>query len=379
MDVSLNQTDDTCRCCLKNGHLISLFDETIFEEVEIYKAVTQIVPITINRHDGYSQNICNDCKKQVEEFYNFRQMCISSDEFLKSNRRPISRNNEHDYSTLIDEYDMDLSEYLIEGSALKDETTAEELILETEVIDNCNPPVPVIDETQLNFSGPSSKSMKRKSYACPICNKLWITPSKLKRHMSSHKNIEKQHSQIYHCAICNSIQDSPLKLAQHMTTHVNPSESSSTQSGDKFNCKVCGLEFLSMPKLQNHMKAQHLRNISIISTHSISNEVPDKMKTSLETRRSEIGDVNTTCFECGKQFATSSKLRRHTKIHTRSDKKPPPRPARPRRYECVHCGKKFESPSKLMRHMSVHRDMAKSTTPSETALEISTVTSILGD
>jgi len=335
MDVSLNQTDDTCRCCLKNGHLISLFDETIFEEVEIYKAVTQIVPITINKNDGYSQNICNDCKKQVEEFYNFRQMCISSDEFLKSNRRPISRNNEHDYSTLIDEYDMDLSEYLIEGSTLKDEPTAEELILETEVIENRSPPTPVLDETQLNFNGPSSKKVKRKSYACPICNKLWITPSKLKRHMSSHKNIEKSaaatSSQQYHCTICHCVQDSSLKLAQHMTTHTSPMESSSVQS-DKLTCRVCGFEFSSMSKLQNHMKIQHLRNISIISSDSISNEVPEKMKTSLEARRSDMGDVDLTCFECGKRYATSSKLRRHSKIHMKSDKKPPPRPARPRRY-----------------------------------------------
>lgn len=334
MDVSLNQTDDTCRCCLKNGHLISLFDETIFEEVEIYKAVTQIVPITINKNDGYSQNICNDCKKQVEEFYNFRQMCISSDEFLKSNRRPISRNNEHDYSTLIDEYDMDLSEYLIEGSEIKDETPAEELMIKTEVIETITPPVPVLDETQLNFNGPLSKNLKRKSYACPICNKLWITPSKLKRHMSSHRNIEKSaaasSSHQYYCTICNSIQDSSLKLSQHMAIHACPTEN--TGIGDKFICKVCGLEFLSMLKLQNHMKVQHLRNISITSNDSISNEVPDKMKTALDTRRSDIGDVNTTCFECGKKFATPSKLRRHTKIHMRSDKKPPPRPARPRRY-----------------------------------------------
>lgn len=336
MDVSLNQTDDTCRCCLKNGHLISLFDETIFEELEIFKAVTQIVPININRNDGYSQNICIDCKKQVEEFYNFRQMCISSDEFLKSNRRPISRNNEHDYSTLIDEYDMDLSEYLIEPSTLKDDTIAEELPQKTEVVEQAREPSPVLDETQLNFNGPSAKKVKRKSYACPICNKLWITPSKLKRHLSSHK-IDKSAPQQHQCTICLAALDSPTKLSQHMSNHIrtnNPGDvnAANAQSENKFLCMVCGSEFLSIPKLQNHMKTQHLRNISIISTGNAPNDVPEKMMTNLELRNSEHVYYSQKCAECGKTFSASSKLRRHLKIHNRNGEKPLPRPARPRRY-----------------------------------------------
>jgi hypothetical protein len=51
MDVSLNQTDDTCRCCLKNGNLISIFDETI-EDIEIFKMLLEIVPVQISRNDG---------------------------------------------------------------------------------------------------------------------------------------------------------------------------------------------------------------------------------------------------------------------------------------------------------------------------------------
>jgi hypothetical protein len=51
MDVSLNQTDDTCRCCLKSGNLISIFEETI-EDIEIFKMLLEIVPVQISRNDG---------------------------------------------------------------------------------------------------------------------------------------------------------------------------------------------------------------------------------------------------------------------------------------------------------------------------------------
>jgi hypothetical protein len=45
--------------------------------------------------------------------------------------------------------------------------------------------------------------------------------------------------------------------------------------------------------------------------------------------------------------------------------------------ECQQCNKKFETPSKLLRHQSVHRKQRNH--DSEATLEISTVTSILGD
>lgn len=54
MDVSLNQTDDTCRCCLKSGNLISIFEETI-EDIEIFKMLIEIVPVQISRNDGKNE------------------------------------------------------------------------------------------------------------------------------------------------------------------------------------------------------------------------------------------------------------------------------------------------------------------------------------
>jgi hypothetical protein len=53
MDVTLNQSD-SCRCCLKSGNLVPIFDEYINEDVEIAKAIMILIPAVpqIARNDG---------------------------------------------------------------------------------------------------------------------------------------------------------------------------------------------------------------------------------------------------------------------------------------------------------------------------------------
>lgn len=285
-------------------------------------------------------------------------MCIATDENLRNQRRPVSRNNEHDYSAWkIDEYDMDLSEYLIEEPPLKDDDDAVSLLIENRSTSNSHhTALQFFDETQ-NFDV-SSKKKGRKTYSCPICSKLWITPSKLKRHLSSHKNNLKEDTpqpspEQTQCPICNCLLDSPQKLTQHMSeTHVKIDKKELINS-NKLTCNVRGTEENSPTKLKTHMLNRHLK----------------KKKKKIAQHK---------CQYCYKLCVTPSKLERHLRVHTKA-KKPPceKRPPGPRRHECLHCGKKFETPSKLLRHTStVHKDVKSS---SEIALEISTVTSILGD
>ena len=292
-------------------------------------------------------------------------MVLSSDDEMRSNRRPVSRNNEHDYSAWkIDEYDMDLSEYLIEGSS-----QPEDLLVEAQPSVKVEKPFePYFDETQ-NFEI-SAKKKARKSYACPICGKLWVTPSKLKRHLGSHKNfmetpVEEPPSEQMQCPICTLIVDSPQKLTEHMAeAHLNPKikqeEPLAEKIGSKYVCTICDIELCSPAKLQRHMKANHMK---------------PKISTSEKPRH--------VCYICEKVAVTPSKLERHLRSHLNFGKlvlKSKKRTNRPRRHECIHCGKCFEVPSKLLRHVTaVHREFNKNLSSSETKLEISTVTSILGD
>ncbi|CRK86615.1 CLUMA_CG000452, isoform A [Clunio marinus] len=410
MDTTLGNNPEfsSCRCCNEsfgNDQLQSLFEYTN-DEMEIYKIIMLIAPIAISRNDGFSQKICIDCKSQAMNAYRFRQMCVSIDENVRFNRKPLSiTNNEHDYSVwnIMMDDDMDLSEYLIDTN--KEEIIQPSLIDETPIEEK-----PTIDETQ-NFDAPTSTKKSRR-YSCPVCGKLWVTPSKLKRHMVVHRSgkatkqekstsegkkpsfsspvlFESQKSEPeVQCPICFLAIESQAQLPLHMIVHIKTETRQLSKQNETFaksfplaqklgkrhyNCTVCGSEFQSPAKLTNHMKSQHMRKVSIFKNNNRP-VVAEKTQNQSQPKRKH------DCLICSKSFQSPYKLNRHIKSHTRTKAKPGRK--RVRNNNCPHCGKAFETPSKVLRHLKVHRDILQpisSKSESSPILEISAVTSILGD
>lgn len=313
-------------------------------------------------------------------------MCIITDESVRLNRKPTIMNNEHDYSLYInDDYDMDLSEYLIDTK----ETSQDLLLEESETVEQ--PLVQQLDDTQ-NFDAPVERKKDRR-YACPVCNRLWVTPSKLERHMSVHRSPKSSAKKapsfvspepkdpVVQCPICFKPFESPTTLSDHMKTHQRVTDTTSSipkaeKIGSLYICSVCGSSCSSPAKLQSHMKSQHMRKISYLNTGSEAKS-PEKMK-SRKNRSHYI------CSICQKFFPHPSKLERHLKTHKKVKKAKIQ--SKSQRHECSLCSKKFVTPSKLLRHQmsSVHREMQivkqeNDGTETPPVLEISAVTSILGD
>lgn len=270
---------------------------------------------------------------------------------------------------------MDLSEYLIDTKE-----SHQDILLEQETVKKEEPVA--LDDTQ-NYAAPSAKTPRRR-YTCPICSRLWVTPSKLERHMSVHRKdvkLEEENTNFpeVQCPICFKALESQLDLSDHMKTHQRLVEApQATKVGKKYICSVCESVFLSPAKLQSHMKSQHMRRVSILSKGQ-EPKVPEKMMTTLELSHHR----KNRCSVCGKSFPHPSKLQRHIKTHNGVRKEE--KRIEERRYKCSFCVKKFVTPSKLQRHQqsAVHRGVndAKSEGGVETqpVLVISAVTSILSD
>lgn len=216
-----------------------------------------------------------------------------------------------------------------------------------------------------------------------------MTPSKLKRHMSVHRNEryikemskakpKKPFLAIYEspkkepevqCPICFLAIDSQAELIHHMTIHIKidpasvPSIPLAQNIGKRHTCTVCGSVANSSAKLQNHMNTHIQKSILASRFNSL------------------IKKTSHTCQYCSKFCNNLASLQRHIGTHIQGKKAKRRIPAR--NHACQHCEKKFETPSKLLRHQTVHRDilqgMKADLIESPPILEISTVTSILGD
>lgn len=308
-------------------------------------------------------------------------MCISTDESIRCHRKPFVTNNEHDYSTWnINDYDIDLSDYLIDTNS-KESThhePAQDKPKELFVSD--------IDCAANPNEGALEASSKR--YACPVCSKLWVTPSKLRRHMNVHKDehqmndptirnliepspsCDQQEIQNFvKCPTCSEALKSQAELMLHMSVHIKDelrAEMRMEQAfikevpmaekiGKRYFCTVCRHETSSPAKMKAHMSKFHMK-ITKADLKPYYN-----------------------CTSCPESFGSETLLQRHI-----NNQHPRSRLAKRRRgaknHPCLHCDKRFETPSKLLRHQSVHRPNSESTESSvPQILEITAVTNILGD
>ena len=66
-----------------------------------------------------------------------------------------------------------------------------------------------------NYYGPPSEKVK-KEYKCDVCQKSFVAPSQLKRHITVHKKTKD-----YTCNFCQKIFLVPSKLKRHLEVHEN--------------------------------------------------------------------------------------------------------------------------------------------------------------
>jgi DNA-directed RNA polymerase subunit RPC12/RpoP len=136
-------------------------------------------------------------------------------------------------------------------------------------------------------------------YVCDICARQFLTSGELVKHSRLHSG-EKP----YHCQICGKDFFRCGEFADHRRVHAGENA-----------CPICGKEFTRLHNMKEHMNSAH------------------------------TGTKHYTCATCGKQFAYSSGLRYHRRLH-KAD----------RPFKCDLCGKCFARMGELNRHeRSAHK------------------------
>ncbi|XP_067635466.1 uncharacterized protein [Eurosta solidaginis] len=199
-----------------------------------------------------------------------------------------------------------------------------------------------------------------KRQPCDICGKN-IVVSHLKTHKLIHSN-EKPHK----CKFCERRFTYALNLRRHIRTH----------TGEKpYKCEYCECTFAVSGSVLSHLRTHLGKNIhrcefcpstfphfTELRTHLTTHkdEDPETRERNMTALKEEEAKLKQnlankkiqqppkpkrkySCNFCNKDFTTSSKLKRHIRMHTGE-----------RPYSCSECGKSFSLKSNLKQHSVTH-------------------------
>lgn len=194
------------------------------------------------------------------------------------------------------------------------------------------------------FSFPSQRRSPRSSprgqgsvYTCEICEKVFISPGKLKQHSYSHTG-----ERPFACTLCNKAFSSRFKLVRHQLIHTTERQ---------HQCPRCDRSFHRKDHLKNHIQIHEPNKQFKCEKPDCGKEYNSYMsyRKHCAVHAAEEGDLQ--CKICQKMFETKPDLIYHLKVHvgSRSVKSPSEK-----KFQCDHCDRRFFTRKDVKRHLVVH-------------------------
>lgn len=214
-----------------------------------------------------------------------------------------------------------------------------------------------------------------KRFQCQYCPSRFVSPSKVKRHLSVHRNILDP-SQLpkkilkeykYQCEICDKRVETPSKLNRHMGVHQKRSDINKINLHRPFVCEECPMRFWDSLKLDRHriIHADITKNskidygpeghqfICVVCCLEIPNY--EKCVEHMKEHREEIAEnISVSCKLCGKVYPKLANLIRHAKLHPENAT-----------HSCIQCGRKFGMGDDLIDHFLRHEGFKPYLCPNE--------------
>lgn len=203
---------------------------------------------------GFPQSICDSCKDNAMQAFDFRDTCIKSD---------------RDILTIKANENISEEEVVAEEAVVEPQTDAKEFfacpLCQTLFTSSQELAIHVVNRHQITEEKSETvikkSSLGGKKFECKFCNKKFMSPWKVKRHLLVHKDVvapsdlpkfpPKEYK--HECQECGKRVETPSKLQRHMSVHDKKGKfSHGVNQHRPLACGECPQRFWDKVKLEKH-------------------------------------------------------------------------------------------------------------------------------
>lgn len=304
----------SCRICLKATDtvvksILEIYSDNSTCYADIYLTCTGI---DVREKPEMPSLICDDCDKSLLQFFNFRNQCIESNDFL-CNIFIAKEDSENENMLEIQNDDYKPDDENDDVNESSEEYSSEEELKPKKV------------KTQ-------NRKNKKVARVCEICGKQIVNGLKAYEfHLRSH---DPSNPKLYECNYCDRQFRVKKSLIQHQNIHENIKP---------YNCQYCPENFFN-----NQAKLHHERRIHTFhkpyKCEPCEKSFYTKNEINVHTKRKHTRLLNIICDICNKGFISTNDLKAHRPIH--DDLRP---------FQCDICGKAYPRKSSLHVHSKIHQ------------------------
>lgn len=353
-EISTINLEKCCRICLLSDVELMQIKNKVYNGViytDIYEMLTSFA---FSEIEEISPMICEDCSFKIRKFYDFRELCISSNEKFQKQLSEFKKKVHERVRKEIEDSTV-VSTWNTRRTKLNLEVEQPNKPKKRKKSENPAKDPPKHPATKEENETPAKP--EEFHYVCQYCSKSFQIPSKLQIHLSmeheeltrspqTHMEAGKESSKkCLKCDHCSKLFSKKNGLRHHLETIHGPNRGT-------FVCLICQSRFQSEPLLIKHkilhddlfLQSRIAENLEfkciLCKIKKFNNQ--EHLQCHYKKHKNEI-------FSCSICFQNFEEVKDYT-IHSKTHQENAP-------YKCILCGQFFFVLLKFVDHLLVHKQV----------------------